>query len=100
MTDTRIYGSKTDLDRNKVHEFWNNRLIEGQSLASVMLRQKDDDQAKARNEQEKIMLYRLLGEQKNLRIVDVGCGLGRWADNLGDRIERYHGIDGSVSFIA
>ena len=41
----------------------------------------------------------MINNKKNLRILDIGCGIGRWAENLINNMDSYVGIDYSKGFI-
>lgn len=40
-----------------------------------------------------------LGLNSSSRVLDIGCGIGRWADAIEEKIDRYFGVDYAESFI-
>lgn len=97
---TRVYNEKISINENDTKEFWSNRGNQSINLTSVLLgADKENQEQTERNLNEKELLISLLQGQKQLTILDIGCGIGRWADNLMDYIESYTGIDYSKGFI-
>ncbi len=97
--NTRIYGEVADIDGNAVRSFWNTQAMKDSSLKSVLLGK--DFAANSgilRNERECKIVKSFIDDRK-LKILDIGCGVGRWADNLQDNIEIYHGIDFSEEYV-
>ena len=97
---TRIYEDKININSNDTKEFWVNRAEQTINLTSVLLGADKDSQAQLeRNLKEKEILISLINNKKNLRILDIGCGIGRWAENLINNMDSYVGIDYSKGFI-
>ena len=98
-TPGRIYGEKADIDRENVKTFWNNNAKKDSSLKSVLLGYDfGENSADLHNQKEaKIVLDFIGGGKKS--ILDIGCGIGRWAYNLGPVIKTYTGIDFSEEFV-
>lgn len=99
----RIYGS-TGLSPNQelVRRFFSGRaasyaadvgeiLDEGQ-VASAMLYGEASD-AERRSIEEFSTISEKLPLGPNARVLDVGCGLGRWAGQLWDKVGHYLGVD-------
>ncbi|CAM3366857.1 Methyltransferase domain-containing protein [Bordetella sputigena] len=99
---TRIYGEKVALDPSSVKAFFERR---GQSvnkehpLTAVLYQDNNPGLAETRDAYEKQRVLPLLGLTSASRVLDIGCGIGRWADALADRVATYHGIDFSSSLI-
>lgn len=99
---TRIYGKPVDLDAEKVHAFFEKR---GQSIntkhpvTSVLYQDHDPQLAERRDAYEKARILPLLGLHETASVLDIGCGIGRWADALVGKVRRYHGIDFSESLV-
>lgn len=98
--NTRIYDKIEDVNADKICTFWDSRAQSVQSLKAVFL---GDDFAKnaaeIRNNNEIKVLNKSLNTDKRLKILDIGSGIGRWAENLKDKIDVYHGIDFSQIFV-
>lgn len=96
---TRIYNEITDINPNDVRKFYEKK-ASANSLNAVFLNDKLPYSAQdLRNEKEKEIMCSFL-ENKKYRILEIGCGLGRWAENLSDKyIEKYDGIDFCSNFI-
>ena len=85
----RIIKDTADIDYEKTQQFFKNRAGKFQpgNPYSVTMYQ----------EVEK--LYPLLNLGENSRVLDVACGIGRWADAITDDIEEYCGVDFSGELI-
>lgn len=98
--DTRIYGDKIDIDYSSARNFWNSRAKTDNSIKSVLLGTKfSKNSGVLRNKKELSILLSCLNSSKKYDILDIGCGNGRWCNNLRKNIKIYHGIDYSNEFI-
>lgn len=104
MTFGRIYQNPTAISSNSVKEFYEKRAKNAQGWNAVLL--KDERQSKEdvdlRNVHEAELLKTAIADKQDLRILDVGCGNGRWLSNLlisGVPIGHYDGIDFVASFL-
>lgn len=95
---TRIYDEKVDLSSNSIKDFWSKRAITATGVKTVLL---GDDKGVQdfRNERETKILTDAVSGLKTLKILDIGCGIGRWAENLYDKIETYTGIDFTSEYV-
>ena len=94
----RIERDVIDIDEKLTSNFWEKRARRGLKLKTVLLNETlDDEILQKRNNKELDIVKSVLPE--NASILDIGCGLGRWADNLKNDIKFYQGIDNSVSLI-
>lgn len=95
---SRLYGDKEDINSDKVKDFFNDRANrEFDSDLSIVLFQ-DKENSEQRHAEEK----KLLAEKINLsgkKVLEVGCGIGRWAEALYDKCESFLGIDYSENLI-
>ncbi|MDR0603613.1 MAG: class I SAM-dependent methyltransferase [Bacteroidales bacterium] len=102
MRDTdaaRVYGNVVDIDSNAVQSFWDSKAEKDASLKAVLLgTDLAENSGVLRNERENRILHDFIGE-RDVTVLDIGCGIGRWAHNLQSQIQVYHGIDFSEKFI-
>jgi SAM-dependent methyltransferase len=68
-------------------------------LRAVIYQDKHPDLAERRDEAEKEKLLPILKLAPSLRLLDVGCGTGRWADTVVPLVAAYHGIDISPGLV-
>jgi SAM-dependent methyltransferase len=95
----RIYGAYADIDSESVKSFWNDNAKKDSSLKSVLLgKDFGENSALLHNERENEILRGFIGD-RNISVLDIGCGIGRWAYNLKPIVKTYHGIDFSDEFV-
>jgi len=95
----RIYGKETTIDSENVKVFWNNNAKKDSSLKSVLLGYDfGENSANLHNQKEAKIVLDFIGNGKKT-VLDIGCGIGRWAYNLKPIIEKYDGIDFAEEFI-
>ncbi len=98
--DTRVTGSKLGIDSERVGEFFEARgenLSADHPLTSVLYQDHNPQLAAARDAEEKKLITPRLGLDGSQNVLDLGCGIGRWADALLDHVASYTGIDASSS---
>lgn len=97
---TRVYTDKIKIDNNSTKEFWENRANNINNLQTVLLgSDKTGIEQNTRNEHEKLIVESVIRQIQNPRILDIGCGIGRWAENLINQFDYYTGVDFSEGFI-
>ena len=97
---TRVYADKIEIDNNSTKEFWENRANNINNLQTVLLgSDKTGIEQNTRNEHEKLIVESVVKQIQNPRILDIGCGIGRWAENLINQFDSYTGVDFSEGFI-
>lgn len=97
---TRVYTDKIEIDNNSTKEFWENRANNINNLQTVLLgSDKTGIEQNTRNEHEKLIVESIVKQIKNPKILDIGCGIGRWAENLINQFDSYTGVDFSEGFI-
>lgn len=97
---TRVYNSVVNVNQEHIREFWNDRAKAAMTLKGVLLGEKfAQDSGDLRNKKECSILTDFIETNHKLDILDIGCGMGRWAANLQDYIGMYHGIDFSEEFV-
>lgn len=97
---TRVYTDKINIDNNSTREFWQKRANNINDLQTVLLGSDGTGlEQNTRNEYEKRIVEKIIDKIHPPRILDVGCGIGRWAQNLQYKFEYYVGVDFSEGFI-
>lgn len=98
MQETRIYNKITDINSDDVKEFYEKK-SKANLLNAVFLNDRLDTKShNLRNEKEKEELISFL-DNKKYNVLDIGCGGGRFVDNIFNYIEKYDGIDFCSNFI-
>lgn len=90
------------IDPSHVSEFFAKRAEKAQQLGSlraVIYQDKHPDLAERRDAAEKERLLPLLDLQKADRVLDIGCGTGRWTPLLSSHTAAYHGTDFSQGLV-
>ena len=99
----RITGDKIEIDYNKTIEFYVDRARKYDSdspYISVLFQDDHPEIATGRNHAETTKILPKLNLTKQSRVLDIGCGVGRWADALPEDIAYYLGVDFSADMIA
>lgn len=98
----RIIGDKVDLDYGSIQEFFEGR-GENKQLSNkynyVLYQDDCPELAIQRDLQEKEKISHILTFEKGQRVLDIGCGIGRWGEYLLEKGLYYVGIDGSSKMI-
>ncbi|MCM1237387.1 MAG: class I SAM-dependent methyltransferase [Ruminococcus flavefaciens] len=98
----RIYGEKVNINYNRTLEFFENRGGEkklGTKYNYVLFQDDAPDIAIKRDIQEKDKICRLLSWNKEERVLDIGCGIGRWGEAVLEKGLEYTGIDYSKKLL-
>ena len=98
----RIYKNIVDIDYDATLQFFSQRaeLFEKVGKLSVtMYQDKNPELARRRDEQEKNVITPLLGLTSESRVLDIGCGIGRWGFHVIQQIALYVGTDFSRGLI-
>ena len=69
------------------------------SLRAVIYQDRHPDLAERRDVAEKALLLPKLDLEVRSRVLDIGCGTGRWTGVLAPRVELYHGTDFAAALI-
>ena len=97
---TRVYTDKINIDNNSTKEFWQKRANNINNLQTVLLGSDNTgSEQNIRNENEKRRVEKIVEKIQNPGILDIGCGIGRWAENLQNKFEYYVVVDFSEGFI-
>jgi ubiquinone/menaquinone biosynthesis C-methylase UbiE len=104
---SRIFSTPGDknipvIDKKSVADFFEKRADKISTLGAmqaVIYQDKNPTLAASRNAAEKAKLLPLLRLNGSQRVLDVGCGTGRWANDLLPLSAWYHGIDACEGFV-
>ena len=102
MDDRRIRRSVVDLDQDQVREFFESRgkaIDPSEPITSILYQDKNPEIARARDLHESRKILPLLPLDSTERVLDIGCGIGRWAGHLGSSVDVGLGLDMSESLV-
>ncbi|MBS7368819.1 MAG: class I SAM-dependent methyltransferase, partial [Oscillospiraceae bacterium] len=101
--EKRIYGESFDIDASRTRELYNKRserLSQMQNpYTSVLLGDQNPEYAVKWNAIEKETILPLLGVEKTSSVLDLGCGIGRWAETVIPLCGQYTGVDFSEGMV-
>jgi len=98
----RIKGEKVDIDYAKTKKFFDSReekYREDYPYVTTMYQDAHPQLTDERNRAEVSKILPLLQLDENARVLDLGCGVGRWADAIECEITEYFGVDFSAGLI-
>lgn len=98
----RLYGDKKDIDYNNIENFFKNRAgkyDEGNPYAVTMYQDEHPEIVVQRNEMEIKTLLPKADMKEDSVVLDLACGIGRWADAIKVPVDTYYGIDFSKDLI-
>ena len=88
----RLYGEHEDINSNKVKDFFSDRANRDlESDLSIVLFQ-DKETSEKRHIEEKKAFHDHI-DCNGKKILEIGCGIGRWVETLHDKCDSYLGID-------
>ncbi len=90
------------IDKKKIKIFFEQRAKtydENNPLKSVIYQDKNPSLAKNRDAYEKKKIKKILDVSIRDTVLDIGCGIGRWAEELGEKVKEYVGIDYMDEFV-
>lgn len=99
---SRVAKDKVSLNQDQVAAFFEQRARKFNAatpLTSILYQDKHPEIAEQRDAMERERVLPLLALTGAERVLDVGCGIGRWGAAIADRVAVYHGIDASPSLI-
>lgn len=102
MNKNRITGKKQNIDLDSVSNFFDARakvFKKENPLTSVLYQDSNPEIAKARDKYEKEIATPLLHLDGTQSLLDIGCGIGRWAMELEGKVRNYVGVDFSNGLI-
>ena len=92
----RVHGKKITIDDREVERFFLSRAQRDRTLGPVvamLFQDSDPALALARDRYEKTVLLPVIAPTVTDRVLDIGCGLGRWTGDLADKVAYYVGSD-------
>ncbi len=100
----RIYGEAVDVSASDIREFYDKRAekyMDGNKTrnTTVLLGDNSPEYADSWNSFEKEFVLPYLNCGEGCRILDIGCGVGRWAENMIPVCKEYVGVDFSHEMI-
>jgi cyclopropane fatty-acyl-phospholipid synthase-like methyltransferase len=101
-TSTRTTGTRVDLDYAATRAFFDARAGRADGpcpWTATMYQDTTPELAAARDRCEKERVLPLLRLHSAARVLDVGCGVGRWAVSIAPRVATYHGVDFSEGLL-
>lgn len=99
---SRVSGENLPIDEQAVLEFFDRRAERATSdhpLTSVLYQDQHPELAEARDAHEKAVALPLLRLDGSHDVLDVGCGIGRWAEPVAALAATYCGIDFSAPLV-
>lgn len=98
----RIIGENVEIEYEKTQNFYEDRAKKynpEHPYIAVMYQDNHPQIAEERNRIEVAKILPLLQLNQNSRVLDIGCGVGRWADAISENIASYLGCDFSKDLI-
>lgn len=98
----RVAGEKVELDYSDIQSFFEERGKNkklGNKYNYVLYQDDCPELAVMRDRQEKEKIANFLSLKKGQRVLDIGCGIGRWGEYLLEQGLYYVGIDASQHMI-
>ena len=94
----RLYGENEDINSDKVRDFFNDRAkLDVESNLSIVLFQ-DKENSERRNREEAQLVEDKI-DFSDKKVLEIGCGIGRWAEFFHDRCSSYLGLDYSENLV-
>ena len=103
MSKHRIYSEKIDINTNNTMNFYNERAKKVSTMncpyTAVLLGDQNSNHAAEWDKFEKKYILPELELDKNSRVLEIGCGMGRWAETVIPIVKCYRGVDFSSGMI-
>lgn len=101
MDEKRVYGKKVFIDTKEVQNFYNKRAAAAASgdIGTVLLGNSDPQFRNQRNVFDRDYILPMLDVGPETRVLDIGCGIGRWAGFILPHCGFYCGVDFSSEMI-
>jgi len=99
----RIYAEKVDINPDNVKDFYNSQAESIGNMknpfSAVLLSNHSPELIEEQMKIEKEILFPKLKINNESRVLDIGCGIGRWAQQIIPQCKSYWGIDFSQKMI-
>jgi 2-polyprenyl-3-methyl-5-hydroxy-6-metoxy-1,4-benzoquinol methylase len=94
----RLYGEKKDINSDKVKDFFNKRATKDvESNLSIVLFQDKENSERRNREEAQLVADKIDFSDK--KVLEIGCGIGRWAEFFHDSCSSYLGLDYSENLV-
>ena len=94
----RLYGEKENIDKDYVKDFFDKRAEKQvESLMTITSFQDKENLDKRQEEESKIVFENI--DLTGKKILEIGCGVGRWAEVFHDKCDTYLGLDFAKNLI-
>lgn len=94
----RLYGEKEEIDTSTVKDFFDKRAEKDvENLMTITSYHDKDNLEKRQKEEIKVISKKI--DFNGKKLLEIGCGLGRWAEYFQDKCNEYVGIDYSENLI-
>lgn len=82
MDETRVYGRAVEIDSDHVKQFYEQRAASAHETGynAVLLGSQDPEAVQQKNHFERDYILPMLEIGPDSRVLDIGCGVGRWAE--------------------
>ncbi len=88
----RLYGDKEDIEYGKVKNFFSKRFNKGLESDLLIGIYEDKETAEARNKEQCDLMTEKI-DFSNKKVLEIGCGGGRFSEFIHDKCAYYLGID-------
>lgn len=97
----RIYGQRALINTKHVQDFYDKRAATSTSedISAVLLGNHDTEFLNQRNTYDKEYILPMLEIDSGTRVLDIGCGIGRWSGFILPNCQFYCGIDFSPEMV-
>lgn len=103
MDSHRIYGEQKEINEKNTQEFYNMRAKQIEKMecpyTAVLLGDQNPEHAARWNVFEQENILPKLDITKESNVLDIGCGMGRWAEQVIPLCNYYCGVDFSAEMI-
>ncbi len=103
MSNHRVYSEKLDINTQNTMNFYNDRAKRAASMdcpyTAVLLGDQNPKHAEQWDVFEKEHILPQLKLDENSCVLEIGCGMGRWAETVIPMVKCYRGVDFSSGMI-